>query len=227
MQLDLGRKTPSPTRSGRCPASAAWVVCADAGRLLSALPRDSVDAVVTDPPWNLGRPYGRHSDRLPEDDYVSWLNGMLRECARVSRGPVIASIGNHNALRIDRLLHGTGLHVAHWLSWHRTSGSAEAVVVAAPPAWRAAPARLETAARVLRRTPELRRRWGHPVPKPVAMMAALAVLACPPGGLLLDPFAGTGATLLGARRTGRRSLGLELEERFCRTAVSRLTNSTR
>nr|WP_269799613.1 site-specific DNA-methyltransferase [Geodermatophilus chilensis] len=76
---------------------------------------------------------------------------------------------------------------------------------------------------MLQRTPELRRRWGHPVPKPVPVMTALVRLTCPPGGLLLDPFAGTGSTLVAARQTGRRSIGLDLEGRFCRTAVHRLS----
>jgi hypothetical protein len=161
---------------------------------------------------------------MQEDDYVCWLNLVFQECSRISRGPIVACIGTHNAGRIDRLLQATGLHVAGWLSWYREPSSAEAVVVAAPPHWSAPAARLETARRVLERTPELRRRRGHPAPKPVAMMTALVRLACPPGKLLLDPFAGTGSTLIAARRTGRRSIGLELEERFCRTAAQRLAS---
>ncbi|WP_170182443.1 DNA-methyltransferase [Blastococcus colisei] len=159
---------------------------------------------------------------MPDEDYVSWLNEALAECCRVSTGPVVACIGAHNAQRIDQLLLGTGLQVAHRLSWHRESGKPETVVVAAPPGWAAARPRVDAADRVLRRTPELRRRWAHPVPKPVAMMAALVQLACPRGGLLLDPFAGTGSTLVAAHRAGRRSIGLELEEDYCRTAVRRL-----
>lgn len=199
------------------------VVRADAAHLLPGLPDACVDAVVTDPPWNLGRSYGRHGDRLAEDEYVRWLRGILRECARTSRGPVVACIGTHSAARVPRLLRGTGLRAAAWLSWHREPGSPEAVVVAAPPTWQVPGSRLHTARRILARTPETRRRWGHPVPKPVPVMAALVHLACPRGGVLLDPFAGTGATLVAARRTGRRAIGVELEERFCRTAMARLT----
>jgi hypothetical protein len=199
------------------------VVRADAAQLLPALPTACVDAVVTDPPWNLGRPYGANSDRMPDDDYVRWLRGILGECSRISRGPVVACIGTHNAGRAHCLLSGTGLRVAGRLFWHREPGRPEAVVVAAPAGWTVPAQRLDTAGRVLERTPELRRRWGHPVPKPVPVMAALVRLACPPRGLLLDPFAGSRSTLVAARQTGRRSIGLELEERFCRTAVRRLS----
>lgn len=54
------------------------MVRADAAQLLSALPSGCVEAVVTDPPWNLGRPYGANSDRMADDDYVRWLGGVLR-----------------------------------------------------------------------------------------------------------------------------------------------------
>jgi site-specific DNA-methyltransferase (adenine-specific) len=198
------------------------VVRADAADLLPALEDACVDAVVTDPPWNLGREYGRHHDRLPEHEYVRWLRLILGECARVSRGPVVAFIGTHNRHLVPRLLVGSALRVAAELSWHREPGSAEAVVVIAPAAWPVHRLRLEAADRVLARTPELRRRWGHPVPKPVPVMAALVRLACPPGGLVLDPFVGAGSTLVAARRAGRRSIGMEVEERFCRTAARRL-----
>ena len=207
------------TRDGR---PAALLVRADAGQLLPALAADCVDAVVTDPPWNLGRPYGRAGDRLPEEDYVAWLNEVLRECGRVSRGPVVGCIGSRNAGRVDRLVAGTGLQVAHLLAWHREPGAPETVLVAAPPGWSATDRAVAAAHRTLRRTPEVRRRRGHPVPKPVPVMAALVRLSCPPGALVLDPFAGVGSTLVAARATGRRSLGLEIEERFCRTAAGRL-----
>ncbi|MDP9430685.1 MAG: site-specific DNA-methyltransferase [Actinomycetota bacterium] len=199
------------------------MVRADAAQLLPALPSGCVDAVVTDPPWNLGRPYGSTTDRMIDDDYVRWLDGVFRECGRISRGPVVACIGTHNAGRVHRLLGGSGLRVTGWLSWHREPGRREAVLLAGPPGWAAPAGRLASAARVLERTPEVRHRWGHPVPKPVPVMTALVRLACPPGGLLLDPFAGVGSTLVAARRAGRRSIGLELEERFCRAAVRRLS----
>ena len=198
------------------------VVRADATRLLPGLPGSCVDAVVTDPPWNLGRDYGRHDDRMPEEEYERWLAGVFAQCARISRGPVAACIGTHNADRVPGLLADTGLRIAAWLSWQREPGAGEAVVVAAPAGWPMSRRRLDTARRVLAGTPELRRRCGHPVPKPVPVMAALVRLCCPPGGLVLDPFAGVGSTLVAARRAGRRSIGVELEERFCRTAARRL-----
>lgn len=68
----------------------------------------------------------------------------------------------------------------------------------------------------------MQRRAIHPTEKPSEILAPLIEYAVPVGGLVLDPFAGSGSTLLTARQLGRRAVGVEASEEYCEKAAARL-----
>jgi site-specific DNA-methyltransferase (adenine-specific) len=66
----------------------------------------------------------------------------------------------------------------------------------------------------------------HPTEKPVALLQPLIEYGCPPGGLVIDPFAGSGSTLDAARQSGRRAIGIEANEAYAEKAARRLEQMT-
>jgi len=65
-------------------------------------------------------------------------------------------------------------------------------------------------------------RLGHPTPKPLALIRFMVDISARPGSTILDPFAGSGTTLVAAKLEGRKAIGIEINERYCEIAASRL-----
>ena len=68
--------------------------------------------------------------------------------------------------------------------------------------------------------PNVATRPDHPTPKPIGLMEKLIEKTT---GVIADPFAGSGATLIAARNLGRKIIGVELEEKYCELIVNRLS----
>jgi DNA modification methylase len=62
---------------------------------------------------------------------------------------------------------------------------------------------------------------GHPTPKPIGLMETLIDRCIQ--GVIAEPFAGSGATLIAARNLGKKAIGVELEERYCEQIATRLS----
>jgi site-specific DNA-methyltransferase (adenine-specific) len=70
-------------------------------------------------------------------------------------------------------------------------------------------------------------RCGHVTQLPLPLVERIVKLASNPGGLVLDPFAGSGTVLVAARRLGRRYLGVELSEGTAELAWQRTQSESR
>lgn len=63
----------------------------------------------------------------------------------------------------------------------------------------------------------------HPTQKPEPLMSHILTDFTDAGDTILDPFMGSGTTLVAAKRLGRKAIGIELEERYCEIAAKRLS----
>lgn len=67
----------------------------------------------------------------------------------------------------------------------------------------------------------------HPTQKPLAVLTPLIESFCRPGGVVLDPFAGSGSTCVAAQSVGRKFIGVELDAHFHQVASRRLASYSR
>jgi DNA modification methylase len=67
----------------------------------------------------------------------------------------------------------------------------------------------------------------HPTEKPVGILRQMIESSSLIGEMVLDPFAGSGSTLVAALIEGRKAVGIEIEERYCEVAAKRLDDLTR
>ena len=65
-------------------------------------------------------------------------------------------------------------------------------------------------------------KMSHPSPKPIEYMNCIVKRFTSEGDTILDPFMGSGTTLVSAKKTGRKAIGIEIEEKYCEIAVKRL-----
>lgn len=225
--------------------------------LLRQIPSNSVDAVITDPPYSSGGLSLAQRSAPPERKYVHsgtkvqrptftgdnrdgrgwafWATLWLSECLRVvkpSRYALVFTDWRMLPTATDAMQAG-GFTWRGIIAWDKTEGSrsphtgyfrhqCEYVV------WGTKGVSKKST-------------WGGPWPgafrhsvcqsdkhhmtgKPTNLMRDL-LQAVPPGGLVLDPFAGSGTTLVAAKLTGRQGIGAELEQSYCAIAAERLRNA--
>ena len=63
----------------------------------------------------------------------------------------------------------------------------------------------------------------HPTEKPRGRSMEWLIPFCPQGGTILDPFMGSGTTLVAAKNLGRKAIGGDIDEHWCEVAAQRLT----
>lgn len=135
-------------------------------------------------------------------------------------------------LRFKRLVLFGGNHYAHrlppsptWIVWDKRDGMPSNDFADCELLW----TNLGGPARLYRhlwngafRASERDQRRQHPTQKPVALMRWLVAQYTQPGDLILDPYMGSGTTLVAAKHLGRRCIGIEIEQLYVDVAIERL-----
>jgi len=99
--------------------------CGDAAVELAALPESSVDLIVADPPYNLGKDYGNNRDLKAWHEYEEFTRQWLTQAVRVLRptGSMYVFMGVRFISTLFRMMEDElGLVFNGWITWHYTQG---------------------------------------------------------------------------------------------------------
>lgn len=172
-----------------------------------------------DPPYNSNLTYGAGTDDT-RTDYWEWLTPRIG--VLLSSGEVV--LVKHSALKIAPFvqafpgrvlvwykpfssgypLNGVATHwePIHWLKGKSSTWSKDVFECSSGNTHREGT-------------------QGHPAQFPERLASWLIQTFSPPGGIVLDAFAGSGTMLVAAKSLGRKAVGIEIEERYCELAATR------
>lgn len=207
---------------------------ADVARVLDGRP---ADLLLTDPPYNVGYE-GATADRLtiandamPEPDYRRFLAGALGASLSHLRpgGAFYLWHADTHGLTARQAAADAGLAVRQCLVWVKPSlvlGRQDYHWRHEPClyGWRDGAAHTWLADRTQTTVLEFdkpAKSADHPTMKPVALFEYLLGNSCPPAGVVLDPFGGSGTALVAAEQAGRAAYLVELDPRYCDVVIRR------
>jgi len=204
------------------------VIHDDCVEAMQSIDAGSVGFILTDPPYLVN--YRDRSGRaIMNDREAEWLKPAFAQMHRILRRDAFC-VSFYGYTKTDLFMDAwkaAGFRVAGHLvftkkyasnSWHTQYRHEQAYLLAK--GWPDKPAR----------PPPDVIPWTytgnklHPTQKPVGILKPLIEAFCPPGDTVLDPFCGSGSTLVAAQETGRAWLGIELDAAHHATAQRRLQN---
>jgi site-specific DNA-methyltransferase (adenine-specific) len=201
---------------------------------LDVLPTlEGVDAVVTDPPFNVVNRSSsglRNLDRKSADSLPVDASSLAASIASVVSGSAYVFCGTEQVSDLRRAFVDAGMSTRQGV-WEKTNpspmngerlwlSSVELCVFARHPK---APFNEFCASPVWRGPTEPR--GDHPTAKPDWLMRRLISASCAPNSLILDPFMGSGTTGVAAIELGHRFVGIEIDEDYFSIAAKRIAHA--
>lgn len=243
----------------------ATILCADTltTRLID---NNSIDLIVTSPPYNLDIEYKSHDDAKPYDEYLKFTKSWLRKCLKLLKSdgrmclniPLDKNKGGHQSVGADLIeiaksvgykYHSTIIwnegnisKSSAWGSWMSAScpyviAPVELIVLLYKDSWKkTGGTRKSDIARnefvawtngVWTFRGESKRKIGHPAPFPVELPKRCIKLFSFVGDTVLDPFMGSGSTVIAAKQNGRKGIGIDKELEYCELAMHRILKETK
>jgi site-specific DNA-methyltransferase (adenine-specific) len=227
---------------------------------------NSIDLIVTSPPYNVDIKYNSHDDTMSYDDYLSFSKEWLAKCYELvkddgrfclnipldkNRGGQqsvcadITTIAKQVGFRYHSTIIWNEQNISRrtaWGSWLSATAPyviapVEVIVILYKREWRKTSGSrksditkkefMEWTNGVWNFMGESKKRVGHPAPFPVELPRRCIKLFSFEEDTILDPFLGSGSTLLACLQTGRKGIGIEVDKKYCELAKRRLVTEGR
>ena len=198
------------------------IYCADCRDILPLFEDKSFDLVLTDPPYGIGLDYGIYQD-TPEN-WHSLMDFLIPSVKRISSCVIMP------CSRIVELPFVYKNYPPDWLiCWYKTSPGTSAWTGFNDWEPHLVYGKIKGTQYhdYFYAQPSLNNSYikDHPCPKPIEWANYLISRASLNGNLILDPFLGSGTTAYCAKKLGRKCIGIEIEEKYCKIAKDRLSQS--
>lgn len=198
--------------------------------VMRKLERASVDFILTDPPY-ITNYRGRDGRTVANDDNSRWLKPAFNQMHRVLKyGGFCLSFYGWN--KVDLFMdawRSAGFNIVGHVVFRKRYASSERYFrYTHEQAYLLAKGNATAPAHPIADVIDFDYTGNrlHPTQKPVQALRPLIESFCKPGGLVLDPFCGSGSTLAAAHDTGRNWLGIELSKTHFETATKRLNENS-
>lgn len=213
------------------------VICGDATKLetfKTLLENTKVNLVVTDPPYNVnyeGAAGKIKNDNMEDDKFYQFLfNSFVNmEQAMADDASIYVFHADTEGLNFRKAFQDAGFYLSGCCIWKKPS----LVLGRSPYQWQHEPClygwkkkgkhkwyagRKETSVWEFEKS---KKNADHPTMKPIALLAYPIKNSSMTNSLVLDPFAGSGSTLIACEQTGRICYAIELDEKYCDVIVKR------
>lgn len=213
------------------------VICGDATKLetyKTLLENTKVNLVVTDPPYNVnyeGSAGKIKNDNMEDDKFYQFLfNSFVNmEQAMADDASIYVFHADTEGLNFRKAFQDAGFYLSGCCIWKKPS----LVLGRSPYQWQHEPClygwkkkgkhkwyagRKETSVWEFEKP---KKNADHPTMKPIALLAYPIKNSSMTNSLVLDPFAGSGSTLIACEQTGRICYAIELDEKYCDVIVKR------
>ncbi len=195
------------------------IIQGDCLEVMKSIPDNSVDLVLTDPPYGINLEYNNYKDS--EENWFKLMDKVIPELKRISKMVIMPSC------QIRRLKWIYDNHPPDWLiCWYKGSTGHASFVGFND--WEPHLVYGKTRNQLFMydffRTKSSPKKgtFNHPCPKPIEWANWIIKRATQEGDIVLDCFLGSGTTAVACKNLGRKFIGIELSEEYCKIAEKRL-----